>query len=292
MRRRCGQVRLQDESQWRFEYPCLTAARFITYLGLNNPRTVNHVILDALQINARRRRLNKNQLFTEDGTGLRAIGDALGVNRGLAMELLTAATLTCIDNPVFVQSWCHLAQPGVPHSFALGGNADVGASYGGAFNIIAEVSARQKPVPADFATQLSQAIKHRVLEGESDKGVPTYALVITESNIETDKNCLACYRDAVLRAREEDAELRLIPIWLGHWADFAATLIQAVDTEERSFGRDAFRALLDELHVGLSATGHDPEIGWTRRRLMAAAGRERELPLPPQTAADDLPDHQ
>ena len=118
---------------------------------------------------------------------------------------------------------------------------DVSASYGDAFNIVAEVSARQGPSHLKTSRHNSdQAIRHSRPGGcEYDKGVPTYALVITDSNIETDKECLAAYRDAVRRANEDDADLRLIPIWIGHWAEFAATLIaQAVDAEEKTFGKD------------------------------------------------------
>ena len=113
--------------------------------------------------------------------------------------------------------------------------------------------------------------------------------MITDSNIETDKECLAAYRDAVRRANETRADLRLIPIWIGHWAEFAAAIAQAVDAEEKTFGKIEFATLLDELYQGLSRTEHDPEIGWTFGRLMAAPGRGPELTAPPQPPDHHLP---
>ena len=98
------------------------------------------------------------------------------------MELLTAATLTCIDSPDFVQSWCVVEQPGLPYTFASGGRVDI-SGYGDAFNIVAEVSTKQ----GGDATPIRRS--HADLTDEYDKGSPTYALVITDSNIETDKEC-------------------------------------------------------------------------------------------------------
>ena len=289
-RRRCGNVRLRDGTLWRFDHLCLAAARNTTKLAMNNRGDVYNGVFEALGISSRQRRLDNNRLRNKDGTGPSSPKQSFASNKGLSMELLTAATLTCIDSPDFVHSWCVVEQPGLPYTFASGGYVDISASYGDAFNIVAEVSARQGPTPEDFAKQLDQAIRHADLKDGYDKGAPTYALVITDSNIETDKECLAAYRDAVRRANETRADLHLIPIWIGHWAEFAAAIAQAVDAEEKTFGKIEFATLLDELYQGLSRTEHDPEIGWTFGRLMAAAGRERELPLPPQTTDDDLPD--
>ena len=126
---------------------------------MNNRGEVYNGVFEALGISSRQRRLDNNQLRDTDGTGLSSPEQSFSSNKGLAMELLTAATLTCIDSPDFVQSRCVVEQPGLPYTFAGGGRVDISASYGDAFNIVAEVSTRQGPSPEDFATQLDQAIR-------------------------------------------------------------------------------------------------------------------------------------
>ena len=73
---------------------------------------------------------------------------------------------------------------------------DISASYGDAFDVVAEVSIKQNPSTWDFKKQLDQAIEHAKLSAEYVKDVPTCALEINNANIDPDKEYLEFYLDA------------------------------------------------------------------------------------------------
>ena len=189
-------------------------------------------LLCALGVDRIAQELENNETESSANRKRSSIKDIRSVNKGLAMELLVGALLTCLDSPKEVRSWCEVSNPGHPKSFARGPYEDILATYQD-FCIVAEVSARRKPDVPFFRKQLKQAILHA--DAAIDRGIKgtVYALVVTGCPFESNLHMRKAYRqlvsnpEKVLQDRREraddrttqegldsspDREIRLIPL--------------------------------------------------------------------------------
>ena len=164
-------------------------------------------LLRALGVDKTARELEYNETESSANRKRLRIKDTRSINKGLAMELLVGALLTCLDSPKEIRSWCDVSEPGVTKSFAPGPNEDILATYQD-FCIVAEVSARRKPDVAFFRGQLKQAILHA--DAAIDRGIKgtVYALVVTGCPFESNLHMRKPYRQTLAKREELIRERR------------------------------------------------------------------------------------
>ena len=174
--RGCGEILLRDGAAWSLPYSCRTSARLTTQLLSHNYRAIMERVLPELGIDVKTRRRKANLIYSDDGHALDA-DESMAINKGLAMELLVASMLTCLDAPTSVTSWCVQGTNGEPKLFAQGDTEDVLATYGD-FRVVAEVSAKRQTSLEFLQGQLGQGIKHGVMRNEKDGVLPTYVPLV------------------------------------------------------------------------------------------------------------------
>lgn len=192
-------VALRDGHTWQFGFNCRTAASRLRQLITHDFRTIDRRVLPALGIDPETRKRRGNQLRPGAGKERVGVSDGRQINRALAMELLVATLLTCLDKPREVKSWCSVSAQGDPYFYAPGPHADIVATYG-EFRIVAEVSAaRAAGNTGYFREQLNGAIRHALAATVGPGAGRTYALVITCHSVATNLRMRAEYVAAVRR---------------------------------------------------------------------------------------------
>lgn len=166
---------LRDGSSWEFRYGCRTATRTFWQFLVDDFRANETFVFEVLGITREQRKRQENLItpkdeelvFTSEELAERRqqkvseLKTLRTINKGLAMELLVATMLSCLDSPQAVRPWCAVSAKGDPKMSAGPGFEDILVTYGG-FSIVAEVSAkRDASTDTDFfRRQLEQALDH------------------------------------------------------------------------------------------------------------------------------------
>ena len=223
--KRSGEVWLKEsERPWSIKYSCRTSARLLNQLVTQNPFAISGMVLpetgldeidrkkDSKKEDAEKKSpLKKNmQQDDDDEEGAqRAIHDQHWMDKALAMEMLGAVMLTCLNDPQEVIATCQVDDNGDPHSHAAQGVGD-GLAHYESFSILLEVSSKKDMEIKDFRTQMGQAIEHGGKLAK-ERGHPVYALIINECAIETEPAILEAY-NSFLPVAKEKGDVRPIAI--------------------------------------------------------------------------------
>ena len=219
-RKPTGTVLLRDEHHWTVPHSCRTTNQMMGQLVTQNPPAIKGLVLREMGLDLETRRVKENLIPVEkEGKGS-TLHDKNWINKALAMELLAATTLTCLDAPTSVYAPCVIDENGYPKTFAQGGNGDALATYP-SFSILMEVSSKINMSDVNFRTQMNQAITHGS-EVAKKTGQPVYALVVNECKIEEEKGLLDIY-NSFLPIKAGMGDVRPIPTWS---ADFVEIIRQ------------------------------------------------------------------
>ena len=197
------------------------------------------------------------------------------INKGLAMELATAALLTYTDHPAEVRGNCKPNDHGLPSSCAPSGLADIVVRPDGGtpFRIVCEVSAMYGFDDSTLDKQLSGTVAHAAALNDESKVRVTYGLLINCGRI-GEKKCLQrFYRDFIAGKRggwwkkvedkaaetqsemqkglDLDGPIRLVSIYTG---EFVTLIRRLHDKGNLSFDSQLFAKALDDLHERLRSS--------------------------------------
>ena len=286
--RRCGQIALaeKDGEFWSFPFSCRTASRQMGELLKGNPRAITRRVLPAVGIDMATRRRKKNLVYEKNGAVKELTPkEWLSINKGLAMELLSASLFSCLDHPRDVLSYCQLSDDGrEPKLYAGGDLADVHVDYG-AFLLVVEVSARKKVTGENYRTQTTQAINHAESLSKANALRPVYALVINNGSVDDSHVFREIYDELNSPPPKDEDELnspppkdeedekkrdfRLIPIWARDFAQIVSTLCQENHAIGLHFDTADLARAFDAIHEHIAIKKKWTKPGWTRAAFLA-----------------------
>ena len=199
-------------------------------------------------------------------------------NKALAMELLSALLLTCLNSVTQVTSYCQ-TRNGLPHSYAGPGKSDITADYPATkpapeFQVVAEVSIKQVVDVKFYRRQLMQAHKHALeLAKKTDKGM-VYALVINAGEIGSDLKLQRAYRKFMETDDiKQDKRVRVVPIFAGDLVEAVQTLrVKLLDDDRFHFGSATLAKIFDALQVGVLDTMPKNDDDWMYHTFVNIAG--------------------
>ena len=295
---RCGRraVALRGSHNWKFEGECRTAVKKLALLLTGDFRAVNRRVLTALGLDTETRRLQDNRIRPGKDKDTVTIHDVRVINRGLAMELLVATLLTCLDRPREVKSWCTVSATGYPNNCAPGPHPDIVATYAD-FRIVAEVSCkRDARNTVFFEQQLDGAIRHAIAEAMLPGAARVYALIITGCSVETNSGMNAEYHAAVRRVRKRLAEeapqrrqegqvapdVRLVPVKSAIFGEVCEAIFGAAGGSGAGLEITSatLAKALDEVYEGLADFRELDRKHWLRSTLVQALRSPAEERLP------------
>ena len=272
-RKPTGTVLLQDDNEWNMPHSCRTTNQMMIQLVTQNPAAITGMVLPEMGLDLRTRRLKENLIpVDKEGKGS-TLHDKNWINKALAMELLAATTLTCLDDPTSVYAPCAIDDNGNPKTFAQGGNGDALAYYP-SFSILMEVSSKIDMSYDNFRTQMDQAIKHGSVVAK-ETGRPVYALVVNECQIEQEKGMLDIY-NSFLPIEAEMGDVRPIPIWSADFVEIVRQIHPPGKLVE--FDHRALAAALDKIYSQLEQRVDRLDLGFTANTIV------RNLVNPPAPA--------
>ena len=297
--RRCGQIALaeKDGEFWSFPFSCRTASRQMGELLKGNPRAITRRVLPAVGIDMATRRRKKNLVYEKNGSVKELTPkEWLSINKGLAMELLSASLFSCLDHPRDVLSYCQLSDDGrEPKLYAGGDLADVHVDYG-AFLLVVEVSARKKVTGENYRTQTTQAINHAESLSKANALRPVYALVINNGSVDDSHVFREIYDELNSPPPKDEDEpnspspkdedepnspppkdeedekkrdFRLIPIWARDFAQIVSTLCQENHAIGLHFDTADLARAFDAIHEHIAIKKKWTKPGWTRAAFLA-----------------------
>lgn len=262
-RKPTGTVLLQDENHWTVPHSCRTTNLMMGQLVTQNPPAIKGLLLREMGLDLETRRLKENLIPVDaEGKGS-TLHDKNWINKALAMELLAATTLTCLDAPTSVYAPCVIDENGYPKTFAQGGNGDALATYP-SFSILMEVSSKIDMSYNNFRTQMNQAIQHGS-DVAKKTGQPVYALVVNECKIEQEKGILDIY-NSFLPIGTGMGDVRPIPIWS---ADFVE-IIRRIHPPGKpvAFDQRALAAALEKIYSLLVQRVDRLDLGFTDKTIV------------------------
>ena len=255
---------------WNSEYSCRTAARLLDELARSNPRALANLVFPSVRTDMKTRREGGNLFYGKDGGVRRIAPTEWGkINKGLAMELLSASLFSCLDQPREVVSFCQLDEKTrLPKMCAGSDSADLRVVYD-TYALVVEVSAQKRVSPPTYRRQLIQAINHSETLAKERPSRPVYALVINNGSIDNSNVYRRVYDELEPTAREKKGDIRLIPIWARDFAQIVSTLCGEDDPVGLAVpGGDIARAL-DTIHEHIATRKSPTKPGWTRAAFHA-----------------------
>lgn len=206
-------VTLKDGRSWGIKLSATESALLMLHLQGHDFRGICNYVVPALGLDVpTRRRLDNLPNVTN-----RHVHQYRIINKAMAMELLSASLLACLNKPKEVRSWC-AQRDGLPNYFSPSG-ADVTARYvndenGEPFRVVLEVTARKAVTQSVMRKQLNQAYEHANDEAKDRDGGPVYALAINGGRIGSDPKIWKVYHDFVKKNRIKPHHIvRLLPLY-------------------------------------------------------------------------------
>lgn len=275
--KRCGEVLLSGGHEWSLDHSCRTANRVLVQLVTQNPDAIAELVLPAVGIDPRTRQVKNNLVpVDEEGTGS-TVHDRNWINKALAMELLAATLLTCLDDPVEVRSPCVTDEEGRPKTYAQGDNADALATYP-SFGVVVEVSSKKDMELEQFETQLKQGIKHGSAMALASKK-PVYVLVINDCDIEGrwEREVRKVYH-SLLPIEAKWGDVRPIPMSSVNFVDILDRIHPLPSEPQFRYDSLALDRALKTVYARLSQAGAPLEPGWTANSIVKSLRRAPSQP--------------
>ena len=296
-------LRLQGGHTWEFAYNCRTAAQSFWQLIVDDFRANETFVFEVLGITREIRKRQDNvitpkeeeQAFTpEELAELRKqkwsrVKTLRRINKGLAMELLVATMLSCLDSPQAVRPRCAVSEKGHPKMYAGAGDEDILATYGD-FCIVAEVSAkRDASTDAEFfRDQLEQALHHADKVAKREAGGDVYALVINKCSVDTNHRIESVYRNILKRYletgrtswkypdRKAGKGIRLIPIRSHDFFQIVDGVLAGGAMAGFAIGRDRLKQALEDVYLQLHGRNIDDDKRWMAVTMARTLGETAE----------------
>ena len=294
-------VTFRHDHSWR---PLLSFEQICNVLlALTEPdqSEVKEGAIRRMRLDTEARRQDDNPLnLTKDAK--RPINQTYRFNKGLAMELATAAVLTYTDHPAQVLGNCGTSDRGLPSSCAPSGLADIVVRPRGGeppFRIVCEVSAMYGFDDTTLDKQLSGTVAHAVALNEVDPVPVTYGLLVNCGRIGEKKNLQRFFRDFVAgkkgrwwkkvekqakEAQKEvqkgldlDGPIRLVSIYTG---EFVTLLRRLHHKGNLSFDSQRFANALDDLHERLRANIPKKKEDWMAKAVIKTVKPKKGDPEP------------
>jgi len=309
---------LRDGSSWQFRYGCRTATRTFWQFLVDDFRANEMFVFKVLGITREQRKRQENLITPKDEElvftpeeleerrkqKVSELKTLRTINKGLAMELLVATMLSCLDSPQAVRPWCAVSAKGHPKMSAGPGFEDILATYGG-FSIVAEVSAkRDASTDTDFfRRQLEQALDHADQAAGRQRDGATgivYALVINKCSADTNHRIEKEYREVLLKylnkgqvsSKKPDhvgvSGIRLIPLRSWDFFDVMDRLQAESSDSGLSIRSEVLAAALEEVYMLLHRRNtaiEEPLIAKTFARAL-----RKKAPAGAQLVLDTIDD--
>ncbi len=197
----------KQSKEWAFGYSCRTTTRVFWQLLVGDFRANEKFVFKAVGIDreAWMREDRKKKRKKKHKNKRSKIKRFRIANKALAMELLVAAILTCIDSPNEVRCWCSVSKCGRPKSYAPSGREDIRVTHSG-FTVLVEVSTKKDPDEGFFRKQLKQALEHSDSLLELGTSGVVYALVVNKCSVESNARMDGVYSRVLLRRMDAGRE--------------------------------------------------------------------------------------
>ena len=241
-------VTLRNGKAWDKSLPADAVIFLLMLLLQHDYRANDNFVFKVLGIDMKERRRTDNVPYLKNPK----TKDYRIINRGAAMELLSALLLCHLDMASEVRAMCQLRH-GLPHKTALDETGDIYVRYvepdgSLAFRVVAEVSS-QKFVDEDFyRRQLNQAWKFADRLAEDDEDGLVYGLVINRGHIISSNKIRGWFREF---AQEKELSLeknvRVVPIYTGDLCSAAQRIQEELDPGRLQFSARTFGGILDAL---------------------------------------------
>ena len=273
-------VTFRHDHTWRTELSFEQICNVLIALTEPDKTEVKEGAIEPLRLDAKARREDDNALKLAKEVD-RRVNQAYRFNKGLAMELATAAVLTRLDHPAEVLGNCTVSERGLPNNCAPSGLADIVVRPAGGqppFRIVCEVTAWYHFRVATLNRQLSGTVAHAEALNKEDPVPVTYGLLINCGTIGERKDLQRFFRNFVAgkqgiwwkkveekaksegkKARKKakkkvkkgldsDGPIRLVSMYTGEFV----TLIRRLESKGTlSFDSQSFAKALDVLHERL-----------------------------------------
>ena len=296
-------LRLQGGHTWEFAYNCRTAAQSFWQLLVDDFRANETFVFEVLGITREIRKAQDNLITPKDELEAYTAEELAErrkqkvsrvkilrrINKGLAMELLVATILSCLDSPRAVRPRCAVSEKGRPKMYAGAGDEDILAMYGD-FCIVAEVSAkRDASTDAEFfRDQLEQALDHADKVAKCRAGGDVYALVINKCSVDTNHRIERVYRDILKRYLETGRTswkypdrkavkgIRLIPIRSHDFYQIVYGVVGSDASAGFTIKSGLLKQGLEEVYVQLYGRNIDDDKRWMAVALARTLGEADE----------------
>ena len=236
---------------------------------------------EAYNIDAESRRRSDSRLHLETE---KKVNTFRKINKGLAMELSVSETLTFVNHPDSVTSYCRVDDHGLPTYYATGGDPDILCRRKGGrrdFLIVCEVSAHLDMNLKNFSIQLHGALNHCKDRRREERGLSlVYGLLVNHADVGKDKAIRKVYLDFV----EEEhlgvkGPIRLVPISTN---EFVTALRWLDHAEEMDFDSHLIATALDGIHRKLRGDVPVDEEDWMANTLVdnIRKGMDKDPKLP------------
>ena len=194
-------VSLRDGRPWRPQKSLKQLCKVLVALTKSHPHEVTAGAIKPMRLDSRSRREDDNKLKMKPpkkNERDRSIQARFRFNKGLSMEMATAAVLAHFDHPREVRLNCKPSRRGLPNFCAGGGRADIEV-YPSAvgYRIVCEVTSNRSIDPASLEGQLANTLKHAVQRDEEEPVPVSYGLLINHADVGRDKAFRTRYRDFV-----------------------------------------------------------------------------------------------
>ena len=248
--------------------PSLTehdVAILLAYLQTQNFKAISNIVARKLNIDTRSRVETDNRLNLKDGGHW--LREARTINKALAMELLVALSMTCIDHAEQVLSGC-VVRNRQPNNFASSGLTDITVLYpssddGPAFCVLVEVSIKRAVSPEHYRTQLDQTLLHAKLFAADNDGLPVYGLVINSGDITAEKRLQAVYKRFLSdNSISADSPIKVLALYTG---DFISILGKLLADKTYDFRSSLLVRIFDTLFERLRDKELSPEKDWVAK---------------------------
>ena len=162
------------------------------------------------------------------------------IQKGLAMELVSASIMQHLDKPAAVTAWAR-PKDGRPNLGAGPGDADISVDFPEteqtrALKILAEVSAKEVVTTDDYVEQLSSALAHAQAELKKVPELLIYCLVVNGAKIHKDVGLHELFRGFLQKhSLTPDGNIRMVPMYSPDFGYIAGKISSSYDLTERYF---------------------------------------------------------
>ena len=162
------------------------------------------------------------------------------IQKGLAMELVSASIMRHLDRPPEVTAWAR-PRDGRPNLAAGPKKADISIDFpeteqNREFKILAEVKAKKVMTTDDFTDELGGALEHAKTELKKAPELLIYCLVVNGARIYKDVRLHELFRGFLQKhSLTPDGSIRMVPMYSPDFGYIAGKISSSYDLTERYF---------------------------------------------------------